>query len=102
MRSTMKKMTVILLLTAFLVPGLAQAQDWMWESATVSRDTEVGFFGMVWNLLTSMFDKNGGMLDPNGDPAPTDSTGDETTATTTTSGGGSGENGGMLDPNGGR
>jgi hypothetical protein len=96
MRSTMKKMTVILLLTAFLAPGLAQARDWTWESATVSRDTETGFFGMVWNLLTSMFEKNGGMLDPNGEPVPADNTGDTTTNTT------SGDNGGMLDPNGGK
>ncbi|HEX6903733.1 MAG TPA: hypothetical protein VF789_28745 [Thermoanaerobaculia bacterium] len=102
MSSTLKKMTVILLLTAFLAPGLAQARDWAWESATVSRDTEVGFFGMVWNLLTSMFEKNGGMLDPNGGPAPVDGTGDDTSTTTTTTTGGGGENGGMLDPNGGR
>lgn len=88
MGSTMKKMTVILLLTAFLAPGLAQARGFAWESATVSRDTEIGFFGMVWNLLTSMFDKNGGTLDPSGSTTPGGS------------GTGSGENGGTLDPSG--
>lgn len=108
MSSTMKKMTVILLLTAFLAPGLAQARDWAWESATVSRDTEIGFFGMVWNLLTSMFEKNGGTLDPSGSTTPDGSgTGDNggtldpSGSTGTTNTDGAGDNGGTLDPSGG-
>lgn len=103
MRSMMKKMTVILLLTAFLAPGLAQARGFSWESATVSPDMETGFFGMVWNLLTSMFEKNGGALDPSGAPNtgenggaldPSGSTG-STTGTTDEN-----DNGGALDPSG--
>ena len=108
MRSTMKKMTVILLLTAFLVPGLAQARGLMWESATVSRDTETGFFGMVWNLLTSMFEKNGGTLDPSGATTPTSGgsgdnggTLDPSGSSGTTNTDGTGDNGGTLDPSGG-
>jgi len=95
MGSTMKKITVILLLTAFLAPGLAQARTWTWESATVSRDTETGFFGMVWNLLASMFEKNGGAMDPSG--APTPDPDDSTTTTGTTD---ETDNGGALDPSG--
>ena len=99
MRSTMKKITVILLLTAFLAPGLTQAQTWTWESATVSRDTETGFFGMVWNLLTSMFDKNGGSMDPSGAPTPVPPDPDAST-TTTTGTTGETDNGGSMDPSG--
>ncbi len=99
MGSMMKKMTVILLLTAFLAPGLAQARDWAWESATVSRDTEIGFFGMVWNLLTSMFEKNGGAMDPSGTPKP-GSLDPDTSTTTTTGTDDETDNGGALDPSG--
>ena len=94
---TMKKISVILLLVTFLTPGFAQARVFSFEGNTVTRATDTGFFSVVWNLLTGMFDKNGGMLDPNGAPQPTDNTGDETTTATAET-----DNGGMLDPNGGR
>lgn len=94
---SMKKMTVILLLTALLAPGIAQARTWTWESATVSRDMETGFFGMVWNLLAGMFEKTGGALDPSGKPVPTDGSGSNSS---TTDDDGEEETGGALDPSG--
>lgn len=99
MGSTMKKIAVILILTAFLAPGVAQARVFPWESGAVSRDTESGFFGVVWNLLANMFDKNGGMLDPSGAPNPEDPGGTQNSTGSTTTTDGS-DNGGILDPSG--
>lgn len=100
MRSTMKKISVTLLLVAFLTPGIAQAQVWSWDGSAVSRDSETGFFNMVWVLLTNMFDKNGSQLDPSGCTNPAgcgDGSETGTTTTTTTSGP---FNGSQLDPSG--
>jgi hypothetical protein len=73
-----------------------------WERASVGRPAaELGFFSLVWNLLTDMYErsvgvrpdsrtynKNGGQMDPSGTP---------NTTTTTTTGG---DNGGQMDPSG--
>lgn len=92
MGATMKKILVILLLVTFLTPGLAQARVFGFEGSAVERATETGFFNMVWNLLANVFDKNGGTLDPSGQP--------ESTTATTTDPADETENGGTLDPSG--
>lgn len=97
MGSTMKKMTVILLLTAFLAPGLAQAQAWSWNKESVVTKSDASFMSLVWNLLSSFVAKTGGHLDPSGGTA-TGTTG--TGATTDTTGTETTDNGGHLDPSG--
>jgi hypothetical protein len=101
MRSSIRRTTVVLLLTAFLIPGLLQARTpgQSWDRVSVSSPES--FFSMVWNLLTSLWlssgsgdlAKNGPSLDPNGGTPPPPS-GSGTTGTTTT------DNGPSLDPNG--
>ena len=105
MGATMKKISVILLLVAFLTPGLAQARVFGFEGSVVTRSAETGFFNMVWNLLTNMFDKNGNMLDPSGctGTSPSGACGDGAgtgTTTTTNSTTDTSDNGNMLDPSG--
>ena len=104
MGATVKKISVILLLVAFLTPGLAQARVFGFEGKTITRATETGYFNLVWNLLTNMFAKNGNMLDPSGctstSPAGTCGSGTGTGTTTTTSTTDTTENGNMLDPSG--
>jgi hypothetical protein len=103
MGATVKKISVILLLVAFLTPGLAQARVFGFEGKTVTRATETGFFNVVWNLLANMFDKNGNMLDPSGCTSPSGTCGGGavgTGTTTTTSTTDNGDNGNMLDPSG--
>jgi hypothetical protein len=99
MGATMKKISVILLLVAFLTPGLAQARIFGFEGSVATRSTETGFFNMVWNLLTNMFDKNGGTLDPSGCTGPAGACEDGATTTTTVTSD-DGDNGGTLDPSG--
>ena len=104
MRSSLRRATVItVLLALFLAPGFLQARTSAWERASVARPAvEWGFFNMVWNLLTNIYEsgvgtspnrsslnKNGGMVDPSGSTTPAPSS-------TTTS-----DNGGMVDPSGG-
>jgi hypothetical protein len=111
MPSSLRRATVIgILLGVFLVPSLLQARTPVRGGARVSQPAvESGFFSMVWNLLTDVFErgtsigsggslsaKNGGMLDPNGATNPSSSSGD----TSTGDNGDNGDNGGMLDPNG--
>jgi hypothetical protein len=93
MRSTVRQISVILLLAALLVPGLLQARTPTRHSAhpaqSVQRVTDPGFFSAVWNLLTSGWLKTGGQLDPLGlnPPPPGGSSTDSGTDT-----------GGQLDP----
>jgi hypothetical protein len=106
MRSSLLRTTVIMvLLSVILVPGLLQAKSPAhgWTRASRPAGIEQGFFSVVWNLLTdlwesgagfgsdgSIFVKNGGMMDPNGGTPPPPPSGDTAT----------GDNGGMMDPNG--
>ena len=106
MRSSLRRATVItVLLALFLAPGFLQARTSAWERASVARPAvEWGFFNMVWNLLTDIYEsgagtspnrsslnKNGGMVDPSGSTAPPPA------PSSTTS-----DNGGMVDPSGGK
>lgn len=108
MHSSLRRATIIgILLGVLFVPGLLQARTPARNWVRVSEPAvEVGFFSMVWNLLTDVFErgtgvgsagsfsaKNGGMMDPNGltTPPPSPSPGST----------GTGDNGGMMDPNGG-
>jgi hypothetical protein len=109
MRSSLLRATVIvILLGVILVPGLLQAKSpargWARASRPMATVVEQGFFSVVWNLLvdfwesgagsgsdSSIFVKNGGMMDPNGGTTSTPPSGDTTTT---------GDNGGMMDPNG--
>ncbi|HSG40077.1 MAG TPA: hypothetical protein VLE27_10605 [Thermoanaerobaculia bacterium] len=98
MGATMKKISVILLLVAFLTPGLAQAQVFGFGESAFASATDTGFFDMVWNLLANMLDKNGSQLDPSGCTNPAgcdDGSGAGSTGTTTTI-----FNGSQLDPSG--
>jgi hypothetical protein len=100
MGATVKKISVILLLVAFLTPGLAQARVFGFEVKTVRSATETGYFNLVWNLLTNVFAKNGNMLDPSGCTSPSGTCGDGTGAGTTTTTTDDSDNGNMLDPSG--
>jgi hypothetical protein len=103
MRSSIRRTTVVLLVTAFLIPGILAART----PATFSHRLDVsrpeGFFNTVWSLFSTFwsFDpvgrsKNGGALDPSG----SGTSGGTTTTTTTTTCDGTGDNGGALDPSG--
>ena len=95
---TIKKISVILLLVAFLTPGLAQARVFGFEVSTATRAADNGFFNMVWVLLANMLDKNGSQLDPSGCTKPEgceDGSGTGSTTTNSTV-----FNGSQLDPSG--
>jgi hypothetical protein len=95
MRSSLRPIAFIVLLTFLLVPGLSFARTApVHDSARASVSSPApevfSAFTSVWNLLVSYL-KNGGQMDPNGSPSPppppsTDSATD---------------NGGQMDPNGG-
>lgn len=97
MRSTVRQISVILLLVALLAPGLLQARTPVRHSARTTQSTQTvkapGFLSSVWNLLTSGLLKNGGQMDPVGSTSP--STGGTTSSSSTT------DNGGQMDPVGG-
>jgi len=100
MRSSIRRTTVVLLVTAFLVPGILQARTPQahWNQGSVSSTQ--GFFRTVWSLLTSFWlsegtgslAKNGCGLDPAGNPLPCE----EPSSTTN----GTGYTGSGLDPAG--
>lgn len=96
MRSTVRQISVILLLVALLAPGLLQARTPARHSARTAQSTqtvrEPGIFSSVWNLLTSGWLKTGPTLDPSGGGTGTGGTG---TASAT------GDTGPTLDPSGG-
>lgn len=105
MHPALRRIMILALFVAFLMPGLVQARSFdRQENHRMAFSTlhEEGFFSTVWNLLAGFLAKsdpvgptggsgtgtgsggdNGGMLDPNGSTAAP-------------------ENGGMLDPNGSR
>lgn len=94
MRSTVRQISILLLLTSLLAPGLLQARTPVRHSAhsasTAQTAQAPGFLGAVWNLLASGWLKTGGQLDPLGSPTPAPG-GTATSADT----------GGQLDPLGG-
>jgi len=96
MRSTVRQISVILLLVALLAPGLLQARTPARHSARTAPSTQTvkrpGLFSSVWNLLTSGLLKTGPTLDPSGGLG----TGGSGSSSSTT-----GDTGPTLDPSGG-
>jgi len=93
MRSSIRPVAILVLLTFLLVPGLLFAKTApVRHSARTSVSSPsdiVSAFASVWNLLTSYL-KSGGQMDPNGAPVPPPP---PMTAD-------AGDNGGQMDPNG--
>src|SRR5882757_1196773 len=97
MKSSLRPIAFIVLLTLLLAPGLSFARTSPVHrsaplSATAPAPEIFSAFTSVWNLLTSYL-KNGGQMDPNGAPLPPP----PPTSQSATSG----DNGGQMDPNGG-
>lgn len=89
MRSTVRQISIALLLAVLLAPGLLQARTPARRSAHTPQSAhEVGILSTVWNLLTTGWLKTGGQMDPVGSTAPTSGT-----STTTSS-----DTGGQMDP----
>jgi hypothetical protein len=89
MRSTVRQISIALLLAVLLAPGLLQARTPARRSAHTPQSAhEVGILNAVWNLLTSGLLKTGGQMDPVGSTSPSSSS--STTTTTDT--------GGQMDP----
>jgi hypothetical protein len=99
MHPSVRRITVILLLTVLLAPGLLQAKSpvrHLSPARVTVTTSESSLYGLVWNLLASFMGsgstrllKTGSQLDPAAPvPAPTSST------TTTT------DTGSQLDPAG--
>lgn len=104
MRSSVRQITVILLLAVLLAPGLVQARTPVrhWAPVgVVGVSPESGFVTMVWNLLAGFLGGGSGSLLKTGsqlDPAGTTTPGTSTTTTTTSSS--STDTGSQLDPAG--
>lgn len=92
MRSTVRQISIVLLLAVLLAPGLLQARTPVRHPAHSASATqtiqEPGFFSAVWSLLTSGWLKTGGQMDPIGSTAPPPS-GSSTSSEDT---------GGQMDP----
>ena len=89
MRSTVRQISIILLLAVLLVPGLLQARTPARHSAHTTPAThEVGVLIAVWNLLATGWLKTGGQMDPVGSTPPSSG------STTSTSS----DTGGQMDP----
>jgi len=94
MRSTVRQISIALLLAVLLAPGLLQARTPARRSAHTPQSAhEVGILGAVWNLLTSGLLKAGTTLDPSG-------TGSGSGSGNTSSTSGTGDAGTVLDPSG--
>jgi hypothetical protein len=97
MRSTVRQITIALLLAVLLAPGLLQARTPVrhaqsFQTTSSSARSSVFSFNQVWNLLTGLL-KTGPTLDPSGG---TGSGGTGTSSSTT------GDTGSVLDPSGGK
>jgi hypothetical protein len=89
MRSTVRQISIALLLAVLLAPGLLQARTPARRSAHTTQSAhEVGILSAVWNLLISGLLKTGGQMDPVGSTTPSSGT-----STTTSS-----DTGGQMDP----
>jgi hypothetical protein len=97
MRSSIRQMTMIILLTVLLAPGLLHARTAPLRHQVPARAVSVPELGIagnlasVWNLLTNLM-KTGNTLDPSGGGSTTSGT--NTTTTT------NGDTGSTLDPSG--
>lgn len=97
MRSSIRQMTMIILLTVLLAPGLLHARTAPLRHESPARIASVpelgiaGKFASVWSLLANLM-KTGSTLDPSGGGGSTSS---GTTTTTT-----NGDTGNTLDPSG--
>jgi hypothetical protein len=94
MRTTVRQVTVAILLTVLLAPGLLLARTPARHLAQASSSPSISateLFSSVWNLLIGPLLKNGGQLDPSGGHG---------TTTTTAPPAAPGDNGGQLDPSG--
>ena len=93
MRSTVRQISIILLLASLLAPGLLQARTPVRHSAhsvsTAQTAQEPGLLSAVWNLLVTGWLKTGGQMDPVGSTTPP--------PPTTSS-----DTGGQMDPVGGQ
>jgi hypothetical protein len=100
MRPSLRHAILMILLVAFLIPGLVQARPVYGSSARLAAAGEVthdtGFFSMVWNLLADLWSGRGlaGSLNLEKDTVP------GTPSTATTPPPPPGDNGGRLDPAG--
>jgi len=104
MRSSIRQMTTIILLTILLAPGLLHARTAPLRHQGAARAVSIsipelgiaGKLASVWTLLTN-FTKTGGQMDPNGGGTPPPPSGGSGMTTTTLDG----DTGGQMDPNGG-
>ena len=102
MRSSIRQMTMIILLTVLLAPGLLHARTAPLRHQGAARAVSIsvpelgiaGKLASVWNLLANYL-KTGGQMDPNGGTPPPPP-GSGVTTTTIDS-----DTGGQMDPNGG-
>jgi len=95
MRSHFRRVTLVLILSAVLVPGLAQA-----EPRVSADDPIAGAFAFLWDALFGWM-KNGAELDPDGLPAPQPSSPSDLGAGLDPAGSSvPSDNGAELDPNG--
>jgi hypothetical protein len=98
MRSTVRQISVVLLLAVLLAPALLRARTPVRHGAqssqTVSSPARASVFslGAVWNLLTSLM-KTGPTLDPSGGTGSGTGTGVPPVSS-------SGDTGSILDPSG--
>lgn len=97
MRPALRHAILMILLVAFLIPGLVQARPIHDSSARLAAAGQVthdtNFFSMVWNLLADLWSGRGlGLSGLEKEDAP------GTPATATTEPPPSGDNGGRLDP----
>jgi hypothetical protein len=103
MRSKVRQITMILLLTILLAPGLMQAQTPTRHHSprpgASLADPAAGSFSAVWNLLSTMF-KTGIGLDPSGGTPPPPP-GGSTSSAASGGNGSNGDTGTQLDPSGG-
>jgi len=96
MRASIRRTTMMILLTVLLAPGLLHARTAPARhdgAARVAFVPEIGLAGKlasVWNLLTNLV-KTGSTLDPSGSTS---------SSTSTTTGTGNGDTGSTLDPSG--
>lgn len=97
MRPALRQSIIMVLLVAFLIPGLVQARPIHDSSARVAAASGVihhtDFFSMVWNLLANLWSGRGLSLSGlEKEDAPT------APSTATTPPPPPGDNGGRLDP----
>lgn len=91
MRSLVRRVTLVLILSAVLVPGLAQAGP-----RVSAAEPTAGAFTFLWEALFGWM-KNGAEVDPDGVPAALSDNGAELDPNGATA---PSDNGAEVDPNG--